>query len=437
LDDPRFEGMHRNPIARQAAALYQTVWRRHLMRSGLVTVIVLGCALAGLTIAYRAHMQGNFHKLKAKIATERPETQVARPGGQEAVSLVRTQTIAGGTPEFLSATLLPGRGMNLLQITAYIPGRGEIRLLQSPSVEDAAQTMSGTGADADGQESLRMGAAFESPWAGQIWGGHTAARNSITTSWRGHQLTLPATSDNPNVADGGLMLKLPSLSENTVPLLGGGQTEAVFDAADFGGRWPSKTVMTVTVLLSSKTLDLTVKATNDGNQAEPIGIGWQPRFVLSDGARSHARLRIPGDERVIFDNSANRAPTGSLEKVAGTPYDFGMPGGARIGNLALDDCFTSLRQELLDPGPVAELSESADGYGIRMTMLSPTIKAIRVVSPNNANYVSIEPQFNYSDPFGHEWGKQDTGMVILQPGQSTEWKVRLELFRPAGDTSPL
>ena len=36
---------------------------------------------------------------------------------------------------------------------------------------------------------------------------------------------------------------------------------------------------------------------------------------------------------------------------------------------------------------------------------------------------------NYDDPFGHEWAKdEDTGMVVLQPGQSMQWKIRLEIF---------
>jgi len=44
--------------------------------------------------------------------------------------------LMGGTmPEFLSVTMLPGRGMNVLQIKAYIPGKGEVNLLASPSVE--------------------------------------------------------------------------------------------------------------------------------------------------------------------------------------------------------------------------------------------------------------------------------------------------------------
>ena len=68
--------------------------------------------------------------------------------------------------------------------------------------------------------------------------------------------------------------------------------------------------------------------------------------------------------------------------------------------------------------------------------MSPTIKAMRVMAPANGDYVSIEPQFNYPDPLGREWGRDtDTGMVVLQPGQSTQWKVRLELFVLGGSSA--
>ncbi len=36
-------------------------------------------------------------------------------------------------------------------------------------------------------------------------------------------------------------------------------------------------------------------------------------------------------------------------------------------------------------------------------------------------------RFNYDERphFGREWaGDEDTGMVVLQPGQSVEWKIR-------------
>ncbi len=51
--------------------------------------------------------------------------------------------------------------------------------------------------------------------------------------------------------------------------------------------------------------------------------------------------------------------------------------------------------------------------------------------PLQKNFVAIEPQFNLPDPYNKNWGGADTGMVLLQPGQSVSWRVRLELFTPA------
>ena len=84
----------------------------------------------------------------------------------------------------------------------------------------------------------------------------------------------------------------------------------------------------------------------------------------------------------------------------------------------MNESFVHLKQGLLDIGPVAELRDVKGKFGLRMTALTPTIKAMRVVAPADKAIVTIEPQFNFDDPFGKEWGKdEDTGMVVLQPGQ--------------------
>jgi hypothetical protein len=37
---------------------------------------------------------------------------------------------------------------------------------------------------------------------------------------------------------------------------------------------------------------------------------------------------------------------------------------------------------------------------------------------------------DYLGHYGSQWNGMDTGMVTLQPRQSTEWHVRLEMFDP-------
>ena len=66
-------------------------------------------------------------------------------GGQDIVTLKRNATSNGQKPEFLTATVLPGRGMNLFQVTANIPGKGETDVLSSPSLADAAAKLNGQG----------------------------------------------------------------------------------------------------------------------------------------------------------------------------------------------------------------------------------------------------------------------------------------------------
>lgn len=405
------------------------------MRSGMMTGLILAAAVVALTIIYHEHMQGNFHKLKAEMAPQRQDVPVPRPGGQEAIVLTRTALAGGSMPEFLSVTMLPGRGMNILQITAYLPEKGEVNLLAAPSVDDAERVMTGKGPDEAGAQSLAIGSPFEVPWAGRIWG--TASQDRVTATWHGHTISLPATGENAGgaVSQGGLLLLPASTSADTSAMPDGGQAEATFEAGDFGAHWPSKTDVDVTVLLGSQSIELTVVAHNRGEVAEPIGIGWHPRFAIR-GDRQQLRLRLPGQMRE--ETRQGGLPTGTLLPVAGTSYDFTAHDGERLGNINLNDTFVKLHQELLDSGPLAELSDPANNYRLRLTALSSTIQAMHVDAPAGGNFVSIQPRYNLDDPLGREWSKDtDNGMVILQPGQSTQWQVRLELLSVASGQPPL
>jgi aldose 1-epimerase len=430
--------MYLGMVRRWFSTLHLRFWRKGLMRSGMVTGLILAALVAGLGIAYRERGRGNLHKLTAKIVPPQVEVVVPRPGGKDPIQLTRARLMGDTAPEFLSVTMLPGRGMNMLQITAYVPGMGEVNLMASPPIEGAASAMTGTGADANGQASLAMGGAFEAPWADSIWGAPSSTAGHVSTVWHGRPISLPSMDGTSGAVTGGLILAAPADSATTTALPDGGQAIATFNPGNFGAHWPSKTRLTVTAMLTSRSLELTMVAQNTGDVAEPIGIGWHPQFAVLGGNRGQLRLRVPGEKRAEVRDREKGLPTGRLVPVAGTPYDYTMHGGVKLGTSDLDDCFVALRQDALDLGPVAELSDPANNYGLRLTALSSTIKAMRVVAPASGKFVSIEPQFNYPDPFGREWAKDtDTGIVILQPGQSTEWKVRLDLFSLASSTSQM
>jgi galactose mutarotase-like enzyme len=395
---------------------------RSFARSGMLTGLLLVLLLAALSAAYWEHGRGNLHKLKQKIGNERPETPTFKPGGQDPIALTRTRLMGDSAPEFTSVTLLPGRGMNVLQITAFVPGRGDVNLLESPSIEGATEAMTGTGDDAGGARSLSMGAAFEAPWAGPISmdPGHAAV-------WRGRELPLPPGSEHTG-GEAGLLLGQRSVSSGSSAMPDGGQAQATFQLSKNVNGWPWSTMVTVTALLSSKSLDLTMTAENNGDTAEPVGLGWRPRFAI-EGDRTRLKLRLPAQMRVAL--GADGVPTGALTPVTGTPFDFTPRQGVSLGNMDLDDCFTGLRQDLLESGPAAELTAPTGDYGVRITALSPTIKALQVIAPANDKYVVLAPRFNFPDPFGREWTKgADPGIVLLQPGETAQWKIRVEVFTP-------
>lgn len=160
-----------------------------------------------------------------------------------------------------------------------------------------------------------------------------------------------------------------------------------------------------------------------------MGIGWHPYFRLPSGQREQARLHLPATLRAPANNYDEVLPTGVIEKVAGTKFDFTAPDGVPMGKLFLDDCFTGLVKS--GDNTASEIRDPAAAYGIRIIALSPESKAIQVYSPPEKDFIVLEPQFNLADPYNTKvWKKRETGMVLLQPGQSVAYKTRLELFKP-------
>jgi galactose mutarotase-like enzyme len=301
-------------------------------------------------------------------------------------------------------------------------------------LQEAAKILTGTGADANGAKSLSMGAAIEMPWAGRVSGMITPDGLNLSTMWRGTRLILPTDAkDSYGVAGavsaGGLLLKQPSDSINTNVMPDGGEAQATFRAGNFNGHWPSQTEVMTTVALSGKSMTMKIVARNTGSTAEPMGIGWHPRFAILGGQRAQMLLRLPEGLRVEVKDRRSGELSGRLVPVEKTEYDFTSRTGAQLGALNLDDSFVHLRTGLMENGPMAELRDPENDYGLRITAMTSNIKTIRVYAPLDGSYISIEPQTNYDDPFGHQWPRdEDTGMVVLQPGQSMQWQIRLQIF---------
>ena len=86
-------------------------------------------ALALLPFALPLLMAGPF--IVMSQAHAQAPTEI---GGQKVVTLTR-KAASTTKPEFTSVTLAPGRGMELLQVTANFPGKGNINVLASPDMD--------------------------------------------------------------------------------------------------------------------------------------------------------------------------------------------------------------------------------------------------------------------------------------------------------------
>ncbi|HEY1901364.1 MAG TPA: aldose 1-epimerase [Terracidiphilus sp.] len=355
--------------------------------------------------------------------------QPSQINGQPIVVLKRAASSGGTKPEFLSATILPGRGMNLLQITANIPGKGVINVLATPSLDEVAKQLTG---DAFGNKSFStFGGAFLVPYANRIRGTLSPDGQSITTSWHGHQLTLPAnwSGKKPGAerhAIHGLILTRKADDLKISP--DGTSVTAAIHAGNFGGHWLSSTDLTIRIDLRADSVESTITAKNVGSELEPIGIGWHPYFTIPSGQRDQVRLHIPATQHVETNNLDDVFPTGKLTDVKGTAYDFTAPAGKLIGNSLYDDSFSGLIRTHGEV--VVNLIDPASHYGLHIEGLSPEIETVQFYAPKDKSFVALEEQYNFGDPFSKVWKGMDTGMVNLKPGETTTWQVRLQLFTP-------
>jgi aldose 1-epimerase len=374
----------------------------------------------------------------AQPPTLAPATQPAavptQIGGEDIVKLTRTPTANGQKPEFLSATIFPGRGMNVFQVTANLPGKGQIELLASPSLSDAASKLNGGPGDEYGNASFSFGGAFLVPYPNRIRGKISADGKTLTTEWHSKTITLPTNWPGKSagaepVAMHGLIVASKTDDVSVQSVSDGQMLTGAIHAGDFGGHWLSKTDLTFKLTLTGDAFDAEITAKNVGNEDEPMAIGWHPYFSIPSGNRAQARLHIPAERTAQVNNYDDVFPTGKLLPVKGTNYDFNAPDGVALDNNFYDDNWSGLKRT--DGAVDVRLTDPASNYGIKVDGISPEIKAVQAYAPTDKEFVAIEEQFNFGDPFGKEWHGIDTGMVTLKPGKSVTWHVRLGLLSPA------
>ena len=307
MEEQRIGVMYWNLVKSWFVHRWDHLFPRGLRRSSTLPFLVILTLVALPSLGYYLHMRGRFSILKRQIKGERqgPAVSVARPGGVEPLVLTRTLTLGSNMAEFRSVTLLPGLGMDVLQLTASLPERGEMQLLAAPTAEDL---VNGTAPARTGVNDAH--GALEAPWGGLLMGMPTPVGTTIRTVWHGNAIEVPSDGVDSNRSSGGLLTLLSTDTAETTTQPQGEVTLATFHASDFNQHWPSKTDILVDVTLGPRTLELTVTAKNVGDQPEPMGVGWHPRFTVPSGDRDGAEVRLPLGEQMEFATAAQGVPSG-------------------------------------------------------------------------------------------------------------------------------
>lgn len=364
----------------------------------------------------------------------RDETSTLEIGGAPIVKLTRPTPKQADKPQFVEATILPGEGMNVFQVKAAWPGTGVIDILHSPGLSDAKRQLE-SDKNQFGNLAFSFGGAILLPFANRIRGEVSPDKKTISAEIAGRDLQLPANwkgkeSGAEVHAIHGFIYATPFEEVKTVSDAPESSVSANLHAGNFDGHWPSLTDVSVKIVLKDSAFDIDVMAKNVGKEALPMAIGMHPYFVIPSGDRQQARLKLSAETRALANNYDDVFPTGKLQAVKGSAYDFTANTGAALGKLYLDDCFTDLRRNP-NGSAVIEMIDPAAHYGLRITTLSERIHSVQVYAPPEHDFIAIEPQFNLADPFDKKvWGTRDTGIDYLAPGASANWHIRLELFVP-------
>jgi aldose 1-epimerase len=159
--------------------------KRDTMKKAAISV---SCFLALAILGVGTSMG---RRVADEAGVQADNSQAINIGGKPVVTLVRPRAADQNKPQFLEAVVLPGIGMNLLQLKAFLPGKGEVQVITTMPLPEAKKFLE-TDNDAWGNNAFKIGAAFLLPYPNRIRGKLSADGKTIETTIAGKDWKLPA-----------------------------------------------------------------------------------------------------------------------------------------------------------------------------------------------------------------------------------------------------
>ncbi len=295
------------------------------------------------------------------------------PGGQEAILLSRVALVNDAEPEFVSATVLPGIGMQLLQATVAVPDQPAQDLLASVPVSDAAR--------------MPRGSVSGAPFHLRISTRHLQDKST------GEDLVGFA----------------PASDAQNQTLVDGGQASGSFQNPSTAAGLSASLEIT----LSGRQIDLIARATNHSQDNRYVAFEWCPRFAAPDGDLNHMGFSVP-----------SRGMTGANDEGSSggiLAARFAAEGGQPVGNQPFELRFTHLGRDFLSDGTFVRL-QNGDRFYLRILGLGDTLRSVHARSDPATHSLLLE--LSSIDPAADAEQRDQT----LRPGQTMQWHLRLEVL---------
>lgn len=201
-----------------------------------------------------------------------------------------------------------------------------------------------------------------------------------------------------------------------------GEFQASVDDPSILDRWPADFLIRVAHELRARELVTDVHYENRGDGPLPCGFGTHTyfRLPLADGA--------PVDETLVtapvsqYWETDQMIPTGRVLPVAD---DEDLASGRPLGGRQFDTSFTGIRADA-DGLVRTRLTDPASGRTLTQTF-DPVFRHCIVYTPGHREAICLEPYTCVPDSMHLAATRDDTGLQTLQPGQSFDTTIRLEV----------
>jgi aldose 1-epimerase len=219
------------------------------------------------------------------------------------------------------------------------------------------------------------------------------------TTFRGEAIRLPASTAIPHAEHGHGWRRPWRTTEQ-------GGDRATLGYVHAPDAWPFAYRMEQRFRLMPDGLEVEVATRNEDRRAMPYGFGIHPYFPKTAGARLTAN--VTG----FWQTDAEVMPTRHVAPPAGSDPGAGLA----VAASDLDNCFTGWdgRAVVGWPERHARLVMSATG----------PLRLLVVYTPRADPYFCAEPVSNCTDAFNLAATRDDTGMLVLEPGETVSAQVR-------------